>query len=114
YTHTRETVGEEPGGTVVHMIGACDELEPMSLPCPTDGATESVDPAETASEVRAWLGQRSQGTSMAVTVGAGSPVAAIDDGSISLLAYDANGNDIAAGVVNVAGKVFPRGVSTNV
>ena len=91
----------------VRVTGACPALTTLALPC----AEERVTP--TAQALAAWLRSASEGEA-ALTVAPGDPSAALEEGSISLLAVSVNGADIAAGVLNNAGVVFPFGVATSV
>ena len=84
----------------VHVTGTCPALAALTLPC----GAERVDPSEKALD--AWLGPA------ALTVESGAPSSAVAEGAVSLLAFTADGDDIAAGVLNNAGVVFPYGAAT--
>lgn len=94
----------------VRVTGTCPALAELTLPCAAEQQAVRVDPTEEAFD--AWL--RSVVNGPALTVRSGAPSSAVVEGSVSLLAFTADGDDIAAGVLNNAGVAFPYGAATNV
>lgn len=105
--YTRST----DGAPQVHLTGTCPALAALTLPC---GAERQVraDPAEKA--LAAWSRSAGKGREPALTVQPGAPSSAVVEGTVSLLAFTADGADIAAGVLNNAGLAFPYGAATTV
>ncbi|SMD19959.1 hypothetical protein [Lentzea albidocapillata] len=96
----------------IRLTGTCPALTALTLPCSAEQQALRVDPAEDA--LAAWLRSSGDGRKPALTTGLGAPSSALAEGSISLLAFTFNGDDIAAGVLNNAGAVFPYGAATSV
>lgn len=105
-----EVVAYTETTTGIRVTGTCTALAALTLPCAAEQRTVRADPAERA--LAAWL--RSTGGRPELTVVSGTPSSALDDGTISLLAFTTDGTDIAAGVLNNAGVVFPYGAATSV
>jgi hypothetical protein len=106
--YTRST----DGAPQVHVTGTCPALAALTLPCGAEQRAVRVDPAEKALD--AWLRSAGNGREPALTVQPGAPSSAVVEGMVSVLAFTADGADIAAGVLNNAGLAFPYGAATNV
>ncbi|ONI90048.1 hypothetical protein ALI22I_14190 [Saccharothrix sp. ALI-22-I] len=108
------TESGDPGFPITHIrvTGTCSALASLTLPCSTEPQAEQDDPAHSA--LAAWLRSTGSGREPVLTVASGTPSSTLVEGSVSLLAFTTNGDDIAAGVLNNAGVAFPYGVATSV
>ncbi|MFE7503813.1 hypothetical protein [Promicromonospora sp. NPDC057488] len=105
--------GQTEGNAVdqqTELTGICPALESLALPCPPPGHSTQVDTVTGA--LTAWLGDGNSGPT--ATVRRGAPPSAVEDGSITLLAFTDDGSDIAPGSLPTAGTTFRFGIATSV
>lgn len=102
-----EVVAYTETSTGIRLTGTCTALAALKLPCAAEPRAARAERA-----LAAWL--RSTGGRAELAVVSGTPSSALDDGKIFLLAFSVDGTEIAAGVLNNAGVVFPYGAATSV